>query len=391
MIAVITDDLTGAAEIAGSALARGFRSVIKTRSVDMRSIDIGETDVLVIATNMRSLDAESAARKSALLTEQIKALKPEIIFKKVDSVLRGNVGPELAAQMDAEGKSRALLIPANPSQRRTILNGTYFVGDQPVAQSGFAESHDFASKTSNVVEILANGGAANAICISPSDAIDRDGLFIGNTQNHDDLHAWAKAVNSTLVPAGGVDFFSAILELKSPSLSGRSALGERHPDGKALYVCGSNFPTSRAAICKDQDQFVCIEMPDEVYFSAEIVPELLDCWAKNVLDVLSENENVVITATQKPNGQSLDGRMITQAMAEVAKQVVASGAISDLMIEGGATSQAVLGALNIDSLYPTDSLALGVTRMRVDEYPQLHVTTKPGSYRWPDSIWNTNT
>ena len=130
-------------------------------------------------------------------------------------------------------------------------------------------------------------------------------------------------------------------------------------------------------------------MPSEVNFRAEIDPELLDHWAKSVLEGLNKYENVVITATQRPNGQSLNGRMITKALAEVARQVVNSGMISDLLIAGGATSPAVLGALNIDSLYPTDSLALGVTRMRVDEYPHLHVTTKPGSYRWPDSIWNT--
>ena len=384
MIAVITDDLTGAAEIAGSALARGFRSVIKTQSVGKE-----EADVLVIATNMRSLDTAAAVSKSALLIKQILGLEPDLIFKKVDSVLRGHVGPELAAQMEVEKKSRALLIPANPSQQRTIADGIYFVDDQPVAQSGFAASHDFASKTSKVVEILANGGAGSAVCISPGDTIDRDGLYIGNTRDSDDLHAWALVVDDTMVPAGGVDFFSAILDTRSPAMNGRDDLDAVRGDGNSLYVCGSNFPTSRAAISPLQDHTVCIAMPDDVYFSPEVDPELLDRWAAQVLDGLKDHRNVVITAAQKPNGRSLSGRKITQAMAEIARQVVASGAISDLMIEGGATSQAVLAALHIDSLYPTDSLALGVTRMRVDEYPQLHVTTKPGSYRWPESIWKT--
>ena len=135
MLAVISDDFTGASEIAGIALAKGYSTVIETRSI--RRTD---ADVLVIATDMRSLDPESAARKSAQLTSEVLKLQPDLIFKKVDSVLRGNVGPELEAQMKAEHKDAALLIPANPSRKRTISGGVYFVDGKPVVESGFAQS-----------------------------------------------------------------------------------------------------------------------------------------------------------------------------------------------------------------------------------------------------------
>ena len=74
-------------------------------------------------------------------------------------------------------------------------------------------------------------------------------------------------------------------------------------------------------------------------------------------------------------------------LAEVARQAVAAGELDDLMIEGGATAQAVLSALDVASLYPVQALAPGVTRMLVDGHPQLHVTMKPGSYRWPEAVW----
>lgn len=386
MMAVITDDLTGASEIGGIALAKGYRTVIETQTVTK-----SDADVLVIATNMRALDAESAARKSSLLTRQILALEPDLIFKKVDSVLRGNIGPELEAQMKAEKKSRALLIPANPSRQRTIANGIYYVDSTPVAESGFAQTHDFASTTSQVVDILVNRGASNAMCISPSDDYSAVGVHIGNTQNADDLHAWAGKIDDQLVPAGAADFFSAILDTRPPSVNGKDIGNVERGNGRSLYVCGSNFPSSRIAVADAQNHGIfVVGMPDNIYFAQGPDAALLNGWSRQVSAALLAHTDVAISATQTPNDSSLSGQMITQAMAEVTRQVVGNGSIDFLMIEGGATAQAVVKALNIDSLFPVQTLAQGVTRMRVDRYPGLHVTMKPGSYGWPEVIWKSN-
>ena len=96
----------------------------------------------------------------------------------------------------------------------------------------------------------------------------------------------------------------------------------------------------------------------------------------------------MIAALQMPAGNSLDSAAIAAAMARVTRRLVEAGLVDSLMIEGGATSEAVMRALKISSLYPAQSLAPGVTRMQVGGYPQLDVTMKPGSYRWPESIWN---
>ena len=71
MLAVISDDFTGASEIAGAALVRGYRTVIETRSVGRN-----DAEVLVIASNMRSLDAQSAREKSRLLTRELLRFEP---------------------------------------------------------------------------------------------------------------------------------------------------------------------------------------------------------------------------------------------------------------------------------------------------------------------------
>ena len=58
MIAVIADDFTGAAEIGGVGLRYGLKVVIKT-SVD----DPEEADLMIMATDTRSMTAEEAFRE----------------------------------------------------------------------------------------------------------------------------------------------------------------------------------------------------------------------------------------------------------------------------------------------------------------------------------------
>lgn len=386
MLAVITDDFTGASEIAGIALAKGHRTVIETQAVSQ-----SDADVLVIASNMRSLDTESAAIKSAELTEQILALGPELIFKKVDSVLRGNVGSELEAQMKAEAKPRALLVPANPSLQRTIVDGIYYVNDAPIAKSVFAENYNFSSATSNVVEILKNRGTQNVTCISSGDDFDDAGLLIGNAKSPEDLRRWAARVNGQMVPAGAADFFSAILDSRLPAGTQNHTNIDDIEFGRALYVCGSNFPSSQKAVVDAASRGLCVvSMPNEVYYNSEIDPASLELWSREVSAAFENHRNVAIAALQKPGGTSLSGSQVTKVLAAAARQAVTEGCVDDLMIEGGSTAHALMSALNISKLIPTQLLAAGVTRMKVDDYPNLHVTMKPGSYRWPTSIWNVD-
>ncbi len=385
MFAVITDDFTGASELAGIALEKGYRTVIETRSVYL-----ADADVLVIATDMRSQDPQSAAAVSAKLTEQVLKMQPEFIFKKVDSVMRGNIGPELEAQMRAENKRSALLVPANPSRQRTIDGGVYYVGETPVADSGFALNHEFTAASSRVVDILRTGGATEAICISADEPFAGAGVHVGNAVTDHDLEAWAARVDDNVVPAGAADFFAAVLDSR-----GRASKKNGNPHLQAfgarrLYLCGSNFPSSRDAVAKARSHGVAVsDMPDEVYYADEFDEGHISDWASSLQATVEENGVVVVTANQVPGPERPVRRcLITRSMAEVASRAVKAGLVDELLIEGGATSQAVMSALNADSLYPSQSLAPGVTRMRVDAYPRMHITMKPGSYSWPACVWN---
>ena len=386
MLAVIADDFTGASEIAGLALSRGFRVAIEIQSVT--NLD---TDILVLATDMRSLSPAQAAKKSAVLTKQLLALNPDMIFKKVDSVFRGNIGAELQAQMATEKKSQALLITANPSLSRTVIDGVCYVDGMPLSESGFAESRSLEVETSNVTEILEQQGVSGANSISLQQAIEGGGIFVGNAEHAEDLTAWAGKVNKQIVPAGAADFFAAILAGQQVTDSGERSTTTIQESSKALYICGSKFPSSRRAVMAAKDLGYCvIDMPDEIYFGESHDSATLDGWAQTVTNAFSSHQQVILAVTQKPDGTGIDGKEIARIIGTLTRKILQDNSVDELLIEGGATAQAIMHALDIDILYPAQSLAPGVTRMKVNHSRNLHVTMKPGSYCWPASIWTFN-
>ena len=130
MIAVIADDITGAAEIAGIGYDYGLK-VVLTRQLEDH---LPACDLLVCITNTRSLPKEEAISQSLALGKKLTALGIDTLFKKTDSVLRGHVLAELEALLEATDKQGALLLPANPSLGRQIIGGIYYVNQQPIIQ-----------------------------------------------------------------------------------------------------------------------------------------------------------------------------------------------------------------------------------------------------------------
>jgi D-threonate/D-erythronate kinase len=110
----VADDLTGACD-AGVAFAP---AVVVLRD----TVKVSAEDALVYTTNSRDeVETVAAARVAGLM----RRLPPaDLVFKKIDSLLRGHVRAELAAMLASlSGRRRALVCPAFPEQGRTVANG----------------------------------------------------------------------------------------------------------------------------------------------------------------------------------------------------------------------------------------------------------------------------
>lgn len=380
MIAVIADDFTGAAEVGGVALRHGLKVVIET-DVEMAE----DADLLIVATNTRSLPANEAIDVIKRITTQLLRLKPSCIFKKLDSVLRGNIVCELEAQLETMELERSVVIAGNPYFGRVIIDGEYFVNGVPLSETFFAQDPEFPLASSSVKTIVERNDQS-VETLSLNDTLPSSGIVFGNVASVEELNQWALQLDNSTMMAGGAGFLNALLEKKFPEVSSSNEVTyELTP--KSLFVFGSAFPKSKVFVdYLLSNGLIFVHMPQEIYFNKDFRSEVMIAWADEVITLLQNDIKVVVDITYMGSEEENISLRIQQNVAELVRLVNKKVDITDLLIEGGATTYEILKALNISTLYPFQELDAGVIQMHAKGYQNLCITTKPGSYYWPENI-----
>jgi len=124
MIYIIADDLTGANDTGVQYKRCGLRTLISA-DMDLTSLDDldDKFDVISINANTRTQRPQDAYHTTYDLVKNIQAKEHKYIYKKVDSLLRGNAAQELEAVMDALGASISIVATSYPENGRTLCNG----------------------------------------------------------------------------------------------------------------------------------------------------------------------------------------------------------------------------------------------------------------------------
>ena len=385
MIAVIADDLTGAAEIGGLGLQYDLSVEIVT-AIDLHS----KADLLIVATDTRSMPLEQALKEMEDVTQKIKQINPAIIFKKVDSVLRGHVISELKVHLQHLGLQKALLVPANPEFNRILTGGKYFIDDQPIHLTSFAHDPEFAITSSQVHHML-RVDETEVSLLSVEDHLPSTGISVGECASHNDLQAWISKADKTTLLAGGSGFFIALLE--SLNLNKFNYI-EKKPTTltyPVLFVCGSTHDKSRQSIKEIAAQGGSVSyMPLNIITEANPPETLFGTWADEIVSLLNTNKKAIIAIDADiTKNVSITAASLRSKKAAVVEQVFKRMVIKELLIEGGSTAAAIINRLNFNRFSPVEKLGPGVIKMKVDNTDDLFLTLKPGSYDWPNYIWNS--
>lgn len=384
MIAVIADDFTGAAELAGIGL-RYHLNVELGAEVN----DYTKADLFIIATDTRSLTEAEAVQEMQKHTRRLLALQPDLIFKKTDSVLRGHILAEMQAQLSLTGFEKAVLVAANPALGRTIQNGRYYLQGKPVHESGFSHDPDFAITSSAVEDMLRCNGYK--VHIKRSDeALPQTGIIVGEATQTADLQSWAANIDNKTLIAGAAGFFSAMLDkmLAGKQHSAKSAKkADRLPF--SLFVCGTTFANSRHAIQQISAAGgpVCY-MPGDIISSVHSGTYSYVKWANEVVALVKRHGKAIVAIHEaSAKNISICPGLLKEKMAGLVHEVLQRSIVQELIVEGGATAWAVIKQSGLTQFFPVEEMAPGVVRMQTND-PGLFITVKPGSYQWPEELWN---
>ena len=414
MIGVIADDLTGAAELGAIGWRHGLRAEI-VRSGKPG----GAADLVCVDTDSRACEPNEAAKRAAAAAKLLRAAGAQWIYKKVDSVLRGQITAEIEAVLKQLKLERALLLPANPSLGRTIKGGEYFLRGKPLHKTEFANDPHFPRRSSSVLRLV-KVPEILAIRVANGDHALTDGMIvIGDAESPADLQRWTESCDAQMLPAGGAEFFNALLEKKigaagnthpriaSGSLSPSD--GEREPKrrglekfpplkniapsggvffgGKEFFIVGTATLAARKFVAAARRKKTPVfALPQELAWGATFSVAAIESVTQRVVAAFASQPRVILNVgLPQVRDADVAGRL-SNHVVRIAEKVLRRARIARVFAEGGATAAELVRRMDWSRLEVVRELAPGVATLAVEGDENFLLTIKPGSYTWP-SQW----
>lgn len=136
------------------------------------------------------------------------------------------------------------------------------------------------------------------------------------------------------------------------------------------------------------DGKIVSEIPTELFNNAGDRKDLLNKWTEEIIESYKKNNSVVVAINQPIVLNKKFAKGLREILAEVVGSVLKKVELNELFIEGGATTYEIMRKANFIEFFPVHEIAPGVIRMQVYKKPGMYITIKPGSYSWPEKIWN---
>ena len=152
---VVADDFTGALDTGVQFAEKGIPTkILNQASIGKEQLKQIPTDVLVIDAETRHLNGRNAYQRVYEIVKEGKTAGIPYIYKKTDSGLRGNVGFELEAALEASGEQYLTFVPAFPAMNRITVDGIQYVDGKPISESVFGKDPFEPVQSSRVKDLF---------------------------------------------------------------------------------------------------------------------------------------------------------------------------------------------------------------------------------------------
>lgn len=405
-IAVIADDITGAADT-GVQFCPAVGPVHLTGAVEgeLTAAAIHTAGVAVF-TNTRNTDATRAAKMVRMAADRLRSLFPRMIYKKIDSCLRGNLGAEIDTLLQATGAVASFVAPAFPRQGRTTVNDCHLINGVPVAETEIGRDPLCPVQESRLSVLLSAQsrlpvGHVDLACIENGSAtlVERVRIMLKQGCRHIAFDA-EQTVHLDAIASLARDHFENILLVGSAGLAGslsRIMAQERHPPmiadrpkiKKWLFVCGSasRVLADQAAVlagftdwaCRPMDPLV-LTLTDGSERRQQLVAELVGAWDAGGL-ILCIQPILGAKPTQRP-------QQVVRGLAEVASSLLTAIVPQGVFLSGGDTAETVWRQMGASALLLREEILPGLMRGEFVGGPLggLPVVTKAGAFGHADTL-----
>jgi uncharacterized protein YgbK (DUF1537 family) len=397
-ILIIADDLSGAADCA-SAFAQAGMATLVTFGGDVAQS--GPDAVLAIDADSRRLPAPEAARIHQALHVRYH-VEGALLYKKIDSTLRGNFAEELAAIAASAGL--AIVAPAFPKAGRTTVNGCQYLHGVPLEQSEVWRVERMGG-AADIPAMLERQGLRAATVRLPvlrqqtdrlaallaSLAADGVHAVVCDVETDDDLRLIAQASLQLRTPCFWVGSAGLAAHLATAMSQGLPAASAASPDvdvrGAILTVVGSMSSISReqARQLAAATRIACLEASVGVLRGGPSDAGWLDL-QRHLGAALAQGRDLLLTIAEDTAVDLDEGVALCQALAQLVAPLASE--VGALIATGGETARAVLCAMGYYGLRLASEIEAGVPLSVAAGPGALAVITKAGAFGDGNTLLN---
>jgi uncharacterized protein YgbK (DUF1537 family) len=408
LLGCIADDFTGATDLANTLVKAGMRT-LQLLGVPGAELAVPDADCIIVALKSRSNPPAEAVAMSLAALEWLRRRGTEQYYFKYcstfDSTDQGNIGPVADALLDALGESFTVFNPAFPTNKRTIYKGYLFVGDELLSESGMRH-HPLTPMTDpSLLRVLQRqtkhrvGLVQYASVVSGANAVRenfaklradgvRHAILDSITDEH--LLTLGEACGDLKLVTGGSGMAMGLPANFVRQGKLRAGQGAALPKvtGPTVVLAGSCSVATQGQVAEMRKNHEAFNLdPLAIASGKDQAAEAL-AWAQQRLG----QKPVLIYSTAAPDqvasaqgqlGRERAGELVEQTLGRIASGLVAAG-VRRLVVAGGETAGAVVGALGVRGLYIGPEIDPGVPWTFSIGEPSLALALKSGNFGAPD-------
>ena len=419
----MADDLTGANDTGVQFAKNGYKTKVLILNDEFKNIEFENNhDVLVIDTETREVEENVARSKLIKILQEIKVSKEDIIYKKIDSTLRGNVGAEIEEIMTILKKHFCIISPSFPSHQRVTIGGNLLVEQKLLGLSGYVDNIKGKKMESYIPSLL---GQQTKLSIGRIDLSEVSKGQFSIEKNLNELIEKKKkiiVVDSSNerhlkdIVSSGIKFSDKILFSGSAGLA--NYLVKKFNKNKELSINTINIKDnkqpvlivggSKNPVMLDQIEylinhlkFAVLKIDIKQIFYQE--KRVLDNYVNECLEIIMKNQDLIIYNDAVYNKKELIdeklmqeyqlcykelGNRIKEFFGKLASVVIRESKTKNLVLTGGDIAVSVCSKLKISELELIGELLPGIPIASAHfKDNTLNIITKAGGFGKKETLF----
>ncbi len=360
------------------------------------------TGVAVVDTDSRAVPPATAYERVSAATRLLRSAGYSRLYKKLDSTLRGNLGAELGAVLDAGGYGAVLVAPAFPNTGRTTVGGCHLLHSTPVSETHLARDPVFPVREAHIPHLLREQSRRGAGLVELATVragqeaiLERvaqfraasSKLIVLDAETPSDLRAIAQAavaLGDEVCCAGSAGLAEALADEWLP-VGAEPQLVVGFRGGPVLLVSGSASEVTReqVRVCTARSNTTSVTL-DPALGSEEA-----ERCGVEAGEALAAGRNAILSLREpEPGGvtSGTDPHRIVDMLGRAAVRAMRTARPGGLVLTGGETARAVCQHMGAHSIRLLTELEPGVPLGELEGTGGLLVVTKAGAFGTRDTL-----